>query len=121
MLSNQITVGTSALSSALVAWNPANDLGYNADDVVSAFVWRAPTQYFSPLPPEPEYQRLENFVLKPQLPVKQWLKTYFDIEVPEGQDKLTTILAVFYWWSGYVYVGSDYAPASARISVRVKA
>ena len=63
-----------------------------------------------PLPPEPEYQRLENGVEAP-VAGETGSKTYFDIEVPAGQDKLTIDLAVS-TGDPDMYVGLDYAPSS---------
>ncbi|MBU2896718.1 M4 family metallopeptidase [Vibrio hepatarius] len=90
--------------------NAANDLGYSTDDVVAAFdiVGVEPCAE-PPLPPEPEYQSLENGVAT-TVEGGTGSKTYFDIEVPEGQDNLTVELEVA---SGDpdIYIGLDYAPS----------
>ena len=89
--------------------NAANDLGYSTDDVVAAFdiVGVEPCAE-PPLPPEPEYQRLENGE-SVRVAGETGSKTYFDIEVPEGQDKFTVELT---GPSGDpdIYIGLDYAP-----------
>ncbi|GLT19162.1 hypothetical protein GCM10007938_29440 [Vibrio zhanjiangensis] len=89
--------------------NAANDLGYSTDDVVAAFdiVGVEPCAE-PPLPPEPEFQRLENGQ-SVRVAGATGSKTYFDIEVPAGQDKFTVELT---GPSGDpdIYVGFDYAP-----------
>lgn len=91
--------------------NSATDLGYSADDVVAAFnlVGVSPCGE-PPLPPEPEYQNLTNGQAQ-TVTGETGSKTYFDIEVPEGQDKLTIDLAVS-TGDPDMYVGLDYAPSS---------
>ncbi|KPL98635.1 M4 family metallopeptidase [Vibrio splendidus] len=113
VLSNQIywSENSDFWQGACGVKNSANDLGYNADDVVSAFGLVGVTPCAEPpLPPEPEYQRLENGV-EAAVAGETGSKTYFDIEVPEGQDKLTIDLAVS-TGDPDMYVGLDYAPSS---------
>ncbi|MCZ8486491.1 hypothetical protein O9993_17490 [Vibrio lentus] len=72
-----------------------------------------------PLPPEPEYQRLKNGA--EAAVAGEQAQKLTDIEVPEGQDKLTIDLAVS-TGDPDMYVGLDYAPSLKRISPgRVKA
>ncbi|NRF30086.1 M4 family metallopeptidase [Vibrio coralliilyticus] len=91
--------------------NAADDLGYNSEDVVAAFgVVGVEPCAEPPLPPEPEYQRLENGQAV-TVAGGTGSKTYFDIEVPEGKDKLTVELGVS-TGDPDIYVGLDYAPSS---------
>ncbi|WP_100751936.1 M4 family metallopeptidase [Vibrio salilacus] len=90
--------------------NSAADLGYQTSDVVAAFniVGVEPCAE-PPLPPEPEYQRLENGQVT-TVAGGTGSKTYFDIEVPDGKEKLTIDLAVA-TGDPDLYVGFDYAPS----------
>lgn len=91
--------------------NAANDLGYDASAVMDAFgiVGVEPCAE-PPLPPEPEYQRLENGQ-SVTVDGATGSKTYFDIEVPEGKPQLTINLTVPNG-DPDIYVGLDYAPNS---------
>ncbi|TDE26206.1 PKD domain-containing protein [Vibrio owensii] len=93
--------------------NAANDLGYDASAVVDAFaVVGVEPCAEPPLPPEPEYQRLENGQ-SVTVSGATGSKTYFDIEVPEGQPQLTINLTVPNG-DPDIYVGFDYAPSSTE-------
>ncbi|KIP77466.1 peptidase M4 [Vibrio harveyi] len=91
--------------------NAANDLGYDSSAVMDAFgiVGVEPCAE-PPLPPEPEYQRLENGQ-SVTVDGATGSKTYFDIEVPEGKPQLTINLTVPNG-DPDIYVGLDYAPSS---------
>ena len=88
----------------------ATDLGYDASAVVNAFgiVGVEPCAE-PPLPPEPEYQRLENGS-SVTVNGDTGSKTYFDIEVPEGKQQLTINLLAPNG-DPDIYVGFDYAPS----------
>ena len=90
--------------------NAATDYEYDTSAVVSAFMEVGVEPCAEPpLPPEPEYTRLENGQAT-TVAGGTGSKTYFDIEVPAGKDMLTVELAVA---SGDpdIYVGLDYAPS----------
>ncbi|UTZ28795.1 PKD domain-containing protein [Vibrio campbellii] len=88
----------------------ATDLGYDASAVVDAFLMVGVEPCAEPpLPPEPEYQRLENGTAV-TISGGTGSKTYFDIEVPEGKSQLTINLAVPNG-DPDIYVGLDYAPS----------
>ncbi|WP_038172792.1 M4 family metallopeptidase [Vibrio pacinii] len=90
--------------------NSATDLGYQASDVVAAFnIVGVDPCAEPPLPPEPEFQRLENGQAT-TVAGGTGSKTYFDIEVPDGKEKLTIDLAVT-TGDPDLYVGFDYAPS----------
>ncbi|WP_391087556.1 M4 family metallopeptidase [Vibrio sp. NH-UV-68] len=90
--------------------NSATDLGYQASDVVAAFnIVGVDPCAEPPLPPEPEFQRLENGQAT-TVAGGTGSKTYFDIVVPDGKEKLTIDLAVT-TGDPDLYVGFDYAPS----------
>ncbi|MCL9783741.1 M4 family metallopeptidase [Vibrio sp. S4M6] len=90
--------------------NAASDLGYEVSSVVSAFnVVGVDPCAEPPLPPEPEYQRLENGQ-SATVSGGTGSKRYFDIEVPENKEKLTIELSVSNG-DPDLYVGLDYAPS----------
>jgi vibriolysin len=115
VLANQVywTEDSNFWEGACGVKNAADDLGYDSAAVIDAFgiVGVEPCAE-PPLPPEPEYQRLENGQAM-TISGSTGSKTYYDIEVPEGREKLTIELAVD---SGDpdIYVGLDYAPSSTN-------
>ncbi|GEM75076.1 M4 family metallopeptidase [Vibrio sagamiensis] len=115
VLANQVywTEDSNFWEGACGVKNAANDLGYDLTAIVDAFniVGVEPCAE-PPLPPEPEYQRLENGQAM-AVSGTTGSKTYFDIEVPEGREKLTIELDVDNG-DPDIYIGLDYAPSSSN-------